>query len=165
MFRLAAEVRRAQPCDLPALLALFAAAEVSQAAGGAEAEAIWTETLTTPGVTIFVAAVEERIVATALLVTAPNLLRGGRRHGFLENVVAHPDERGRGYGRAVVAAALAEARARGCHHVLLQTGRADARVHRFYAAAGFRAGVRIAYVAAGEASAGTACPQGTPGES
>jgi hypothetical protein len=29
-----------------------------------------------------------------MLITAPNLLRGGRVHGFLENVVTHPECRG-----------------------------------------------------------------------
>jgi GNAT superfamily N-acetyltransferase len=46
-------------------------------------------------------------------------LRTGRRHGFLENVVTHPDYR----------------------------GRADPRVHRFYENCGFEPGVRMGYVA------------------
>jgi hypothetical protein len=36
-----------------------------------------------------------------MLITAPNRLRRGRRHGFLKNVVTHPDLRGCGHGRAV----------------------------------------------------------------
>jgi GNAT superfamily N-acetyltransferase len=82
-----------------------------------------------------------------MLVTIPNLLRGGRRHGFLENVVTHPAFQGRGHGRAVVGAALAEAWNMDCHHVLLQSGRADPRVHRFYAQCGFKPGLRTAYAA------------------
>jgi hypothetical protein len=34
-----------------------------------------------------------------MLVMAPNLLRGGRHHGFLENVVTHPELRGQGHGK------------------------------------------------------------------
>jgi len=82
-----------------------------------------------------------------MLVIAPNLLRGGRRHGFLENVVTHPELRGRGHGKAVVLAALEHAWAAGCHHVLMQSGRADPRVHAFYERLGFRPGLRVAYVA------------------
>lgn len=37
-----------------------------------------------PGVSIFVSDERDRIAATCMLVTAPNLLRGGPRHGFLE---------------------------------------------------------------------------------
>jgi GNAT superfamily N-acetyltransferase len=82
------------------------------------AECIWQETLGQPGVHIFVSDVRDRIAATCMLITAPNLLRSGRRHGFLENVVTHPDLRGCGHGRAVIQAALACAWASDCHHVL-----------------------------------------------
>jgi GNAT superfamily N-acetyltransferase len=82
-----------------------------------------------------------------MLITAPNLLRGGRQHGILENVATHPGHQGRGHGRAVVAAALAEAWKQDCHQVLMQSGRADPRVHRFYEACGFVPGLRTAYCA------------------
>lgn len=82
-----------------------------------------------------------------MLIVAPNLLRGGRQHGLLENVVTHPDYQSRGHGRAVVEAALAEARASDCRHVLLQSGRENPRVHEFYERCGFEPGVRIGYVA------------------
>ena len=83
-----------------------------------------------------------------MLVTAPNLLRGGRRHGVLENVVTHPELRGQGHGKAVVVAALEHAWAVNCHRVLMQSGRAAPRVHAFYEGLGFRPGLRVAYVAA-----------------
>ncbi len=82
-----------------------------------------------------------------MLVTAPNLLRGGKRHGFLENVVTHPELRGLGHGKAVVQAALRYAWESDCYHVLMQSGRTDPRVHSFYEALGFKPGVRVGYVA------------------
>ncbi len=82
-----------------------------------------------------------------MLITTPNLLRGGRQFGILENVATHPDFQGRGHGRAVVAAALAEAWKQDCYQVLMQSGRADPRVHRFYEACGFVPGLRTAYCA------------------
>ena len=142
------EARRAQSDDLAGLLALYRASEVSAAAEPTErAERIWAQMLCREGLTVFVAEHESKIVATCMLITAPNLLRSGRQHAFLENVVTHPDVRGRGYGRAVVLAALAAAWEQDCHHVLLQSGRADPRVHRFYEGCGFEPGVRTAYVA------------------
>jgi GNAT superfamily N-acetyltransferase len=140
--------RIAQASDLGRLLALFEASEVSSIAQPRDrAEGIWTEILVRDGVTVFVSDTGERLAATCTLITAPNLLRAGRGHGFLENVVTHQDFRGQGYGRAVVQAALAKAWAEGCYHVLLQSGRADPRVHRFYESCGFEPGVRIGYVA------------------
>jgi hypothetical protein len=46
-----------------------------------------------------------------------------------------------------VLAALAAAWEQDCHHVFLQSGRADPRVHRFYENCGFEPGLRTAYVA------------------
>lgn len=141
-------VRPAIASDLAALLALFRASEVSAAAGPhARAAEIWAEMLALPRVSVFVAESELQIVATCMLITAPNLLRGGRAHGFLENVVTHPAFRGQGHGCAVVHSALAAAWAQDCHHVLLQSGRQDPRVHRFYASCGFTSGLRVGYVA------------------
>ena len=140
--------RVAQASDLGRLLSLFEASEVSSIAQPRDrAERIWAEILARDGVTVFVADAGSRLAATCMLVTAPNLLRGGRGHAFLENVVTHPGFRGQGYGRAVVQAALARAWAEDCYHVLLQSGRADPRVHRFYESCGFEPGVRIGYVA------------------
>lgn len=140
--------RFARPDDLSSLLALYEVSEVSAAAQPRErAESIWRSTLTQPGIHVFVSDDRNRIAATCMLVVAPNLLRSGRSHGFLENVVTHPELRGRGHGKAVVQAALAQAWAVDCHHVLMQSGRADPRVHRFYEGLGFRPGIRIGYAA------------------
>jgi GNAT superfamily N-acetyltransferase len=139
--------RLAQAADLASLLELYRLAEVSSSAEPRErAEQIWLEMLSHNGVEVFVSTVEAQIVATCMLISAPNLLRGGRRHAFLENVVTHPEFRGQGHGRAVVDAALAAAWTRDCYHVLLQSGRKDPRVHRFYQRCGFEPGLRVGYV-------------------
>ncbi len=140
--------RLARAADLQSLLELFAVSEVSPAIQPLErAEQVWRETLERQGVYVFVADEGARVTATCMLITAPNLLRQGRSHAFLENVVTHPDFRGRGHGSAVVRAALAQAWAADCHHVMMQSGRADPRVHRFYEKLGFIPGRRTAYVA------------------
>ncbi|MBL6453955.1 GNAT family N-acetyltransferase [Belnapia sp. T6] len=141
----AARLARAE--DLDGLLALFRAAEVSAAAPPEEAAHIWQTMLGREGLAVFVAEAAGGIVATCMLITAPNLLRDGRAHGFLENVVTAAAHRGQGHGRAVVRAALDHAWALGCHHVLLQSGRADPRVHRFYEGCEFVPGLRLGYVA------------------
>ena len=60
---------------------------------------------------------------------------------------SHPELRGRGHGKAVVRAALEHAWAADCHHVLMQSGRADPGVHTLYERLGFTRGLRVAYVA------------------
>jgi len=142
------DARTARADDLASLLALFRVSEVSAVAEPMEQVArIWAKMLSRDGLTVFVSEDEAKIVSTCMLITAPNLLRSGRQHAFLENVVTHPDFRGRGFGRAVVHAALAAAWEQDCHHVFLQSGRADPRVHRFYESCGFEPGLRTAYVA------------------
>ena len=142
------DARIAGNADLTSLLALFAASEVSRHAEPLErAEHIWEQSLAREGLTVFVSDADSRIVSTCMLVTFPNLLRGGRQHGIIENVVTHPDHQGLGHGRAVIGAALADAWRQGCHHVLLQSGRPDPRVHRFYEQCGFKPGLRTAYAA------------------
>ena len=140
--------RPATIADLDPLLDLFRVSEVSSLVLPPEqAEIIWRRTLDHSGVAVFVSEAEAQIVATCMLITAPNLLRGGRGHAFLENVVTHPAFQGQGHGRAVVEAALSKAWAIDCYHVMLQSGRKDPRVHRFYGRCGFEPGLRTAYVA------------------
>ena len=142
------DARIARGDDLAALLALFRVSEVSAAPEPVEqVERIGAKMLSRDGLTVFVSEAESKIVSTCMLITAPNLLRSGRQHAFLENVVTHPGFRGRGFGRAVVLAALAAAWQQDCFHVFLQSGRADPRVHRFYESCGFEPGLRTAYVA------------------
>lgn len=139
--------RLAQAADLASLLELYRVSEASPGPDPIErAERIWLEMLSRKGISVFVSALDARIVATCMLITAPNLLRAGRQHGFLENVFTHPEFQGQGHGSAVVHAALAAAWTQDCYHVLLQSGRKDPRVHRFYQRCGFEPGLRVGYV-------------------
>jgi hypothetical protein len=87
--------RLARASDLPSLQALSEVPEVSAAAQPRErAESIWRETPAQPGAYMSGSGHGDRIAATCMLITAPNLLREGRRHGFPENVASHPELRG-----------------------------------------------------------------------
>jgi hypothetical protein len=65
---------------------------------------VWQETLERQGVYVFVSEEGSRVAATCMLITAPNLLRQGKGHGFLENVVTHPNFRGLGHGLETLSA-------------------------------------------------------------
>src|SRR5437899_11118416 len=89
------KARLAQTSDLERLLDLFRVSEVSSTAQPPDrAEHIWSEILAREGMAVFVSDAGAKIAATCMLITAPNLLRSGRGHGFLENVVTHPEFRG-----------------------------------------------------------------------
>jgi GNAT superfamily N-acetyltransferase len=141
-------VRPAIPSDLASLEALYVHLNAHRPPLPREtAERILDQILAHPGCHLLVALAGERLVATCMVATVPNLMRGGRPHALLENVVTHAEYRRQGHGRAVVMAGLAAAWKEGAHHVMLMTGRNDPGVGRFYESCGFELGLKAGYVA------------------
>ncbi len=89
---------------------------------------------------VFVAEAAGRVVASCALAIVPNLSRGLRPYGVIENVVTHAEHRRQGHGRAVLAAAVARAWAAGCHKVSLATRSRREATLGFYERAGFERG-------------------------
>lgn len=142
--------RRARSNDLGHLLILYRHLNPNMPQLSVQrTQDIWRETLANENLSLMVGVFEDRPVATCLLITAPNLMRGGAPHGFLENVVTHPDFQRRGYGKATVRAALEDAWRRGCFQVFLMTGRGRANpfVLTFYESCGFERGGKTGFVA------------------
>ena len=88
----------------------------------------------------------DELVASCNLAVIPNLTRGGRSYGVIENVVTRADHRGRGHGQAVLRHAIAQAWAGDCYKVVLTTGRKDPAVWAFYERCGFDGGDKRAFV-------------------
>ncbi|MHA1523783.1 MAG: GNAT family N-acetyltransferase [Alphaproteobacteria bacterium] len=95
---------------------------------------------------LFICLVNNRVVASCMLALVPNLMRGGRPHAFMENVVTHKDHRRRGHGRAIIKAALEMAWERRAHQVLLFSARPEPGVHEFYQECGFTNERKAGYV-------------------
>lgn len=98
---------------------------------------IWAQLLTNPALYVFVAEVDDQLVASCTLILVPNLTRGGRPYAFIENVVTHSAYRQQGIGTRLLRHALDFCWERHCYKVMLLTGRHDEAVHRFYENAGF----------------------------
>ncbi len=90
-----------------------------------------------PGSTIFVGCTAGMLVATCALVVVPNLTRGGAPYALIENVVTDARHRQRGYGHAILRAAIAAAWQSGCYKVMLLTGSKNPATLRFYQSVGF----------------------------
>ncbi|WP_375596949.1 GNAT family N-acetyltransferase [Devosia sp. Naph2] len=90
-----------------------------------------------PGSGVLIGSDEEGIRSSCTLVVIPNLTRGGRPYALIENVVTHVSARGRGYGKAVLAAAVERAWGEDCYKVMLMTGSQDVATLSFYRSAGF----------------------------
>ena len=119
-------VRPACDADLDAILDLYQQLSARvPVADAAQAPAIWRDLLTRPGVIVLVTENDGRASATCTLVIVPNLTRGGRSYALIENVATHSSLRGRGYGRAVLAAVLSRAWEAGCYKAMLLSGRTE----------------------------------------
>lgn len=136
---MAFSTRRAAVHDLDGLLALYRALNPDDPELTREsAEARLNALLAMPG-GVFVGDLDGLLVSTATLFILPNLTRGGRPYGLIENVVSLPTHRGQGFGKAVVTAAIEAGRQSDCYKVMLMTGRPDPAVYAFYQACGMTA--------------------------
>jgi GNAT superfamily N-acetyltransferase len=134
-------IREAVATDLPSILALYRQLSITdQVPDAAAAAETWRRILASDFMTVHVAELDGRAVATCVLVIAPNLTRNMRPFALVENVVTEEGLRGRGVGKRVVQAAIAQAWAADCYKVMLLTGRKDPAVLGFYEACGFTRG-------------------------
>ena len=108
---------------------------------------VWYEIQDNPNLKYFGVFVDRKLVSSCTLSIVPNLTRGCRPYGVIENVVTHADYRRRGYASGVLKHTLGYAWHKGCYKVMLLTGRKDEGVFRFYEGAGFRRGIKTGFIA------------------
>lgn len=131
-------VRPAETADLAGLLDLYQhLTEGDERASPQVAESRLHALNALPGSAVLVGYVSGRLISSCTLVVIPNLTRGGRPFGLIENVVTHSAMRGQGYGKAILAAAVDRAWAEDCYKVMLLSGSENAGTMAFYRAAGF----------------------------
>ncbi|MDR1217657.1 MAG: GNAT family N-acetyltransferase [Oscillospiraceae bacterium] len=97
---------------------------------------IWDK-ITSRNIKYFTAKNDERIVSSCYICIIPNLTRGGRSIGFIENVITDKAYRRKGIGKRIVEMALAYAREQNCYKVILQSGKERTQAHQFYESIGF----------------------------
>jgi GNAT superfamily N-acetyltransferase len=131
-------IRDAQPDDLPELQALYLHLSPEDAiCPSEEAATILHRFLLYPGSAILIGEVGDDLVVSCTLVVIPNLTRGGKPYGLIENVVTHADWRNRGFGRMMLQVATERAWTVGCYKVMLMTGSKKPSTLEFYRSAGF----------------------------
>lgn len=131
-------IRPAEDGDLTALDALYRHLDANDAPCPPDrATAIFRRFLSYDGSAILIGLCEEVMVASCTVVIIPNLTRRGTPYALIENVVTHAGYRNRGFGKALLAAAVERAWAEGCYKAMLMTGSKKPETLAFYAAAGF----------------------------
>ena len=143
------QIRELAHSDLPALLHLYKHLHDAHEPlpEPRRIEAVWHEIQANWGIRYFGAFVESQLVSSCTLAVIPNLTRGGRPYGVIENVVTQAEHRACGFGKAVLAEALSAAWSQGCYKVMLMTGRKDEATFQFYESAGFDRQARQAFIA------------------
>src|SRR5262245_9387463 len=129
-------VRAAGEADLAAMQLLYRHLHPAEAELPApRAQEAWARLLNHPGTTVFLGVLPSGLaVSSCVLHILPNLTRNAASYATIENVVTHDQHRQRGYGKSVLAAALAAAWRQGCYKVMLMTGKKDEGTLRFYEA-------------------------------
>lgn len=131
-------IRQADQRDLPALMELYQhLAEGDEKPNLELAQDVFEQFQAYSGSMILIGQVGAALATSCTLVVIPNLTRGGRSYGLIENVVTHRDFRNRGFGRQVLRYATDAAWAAGCYKVMLMTGSKKRETLDFYLAAGF----------------------------
>ena len=133
-----ATIRAAKLSDLAGLLSLLGHLHPEDTdPEPAKSEASWSAMFASGLITPLVAELDGILVSSCVLVIVPNLTRGARPFGVVENVVTHRDHRRKGFGRVVLAAALELAWSADCYKVMLATGSKRPETLHFYEEAGF----------------------------
>jgi GNAT superfamily N-acetyltransferase len=131
-------IRAALPSDLEGLAALYPHLNPSDEPIARDLAASRLEAIKQiPGSEVLLGLLDHKPVATCTLIVIPNLTRGGKPYGLIENVVTHVGYRGHGYGTRILHAAVAAAWDAGCYKVMLMTGSKQPSTLRFYESAGF----------------------------
>ena len=130
-------VRTAQESDLHGLLELYRHLHPDDPqSDSGKIEAVWSALISSGFTKVVVAVDAGMLVSSCTLAIIPNLTRGARSYGVIENVVTHPAHRGTGLGRGVLSAALDAAWKADCYKVVLATGSRQEETLRFYEQAG-----------------------------
>jgi GNAT superfamily N-acetyltransferase len=143
------DIRPIPPNDLNELLALYAHLHQSDEPlpEPSIVQAVWQELMANPRYKYFGRYVGTTLISSCTITIVPNLTRGCKPYGVIENVVTHKSYRDQGHGKAVLAYALSHAWSVGCYKVMLLTGRKDEATFQFYESAGFDRHAKQAFVA------------------
>lgn len=109
--------------------------------------AVWQQIQSDDNLRYFGGFVADQLVCSCTLTLIPNLTRGCRPYGVIENVVTHADHRGNGHGKSILRHGLTVAWASNCYKVMLLTGRFNEQTFRFYESAGFERHSKQAFLA------------------
>ncbi len=143
------QIRNAHQNELEVLLNLYQHLHVTDSPlpEGSTLRAVWDEILNDPKIHCLVVELKGEIIASCVLVVIPNLTRGAKPYGLIENVVTHTAHRRKGIATQLLRHALQVAWSQNCYKVMLLTGSKSEAIHQFYEKTGFVKGDKTGFVA------------------
>jgi GNAT superfamily N-acetyltransferase len=113
---------------------------------------LWHDIFVNPLLHYFVVEYDGSIVSSCTLSIIPNLTRGARPYGVIENVVTHPDLRNKGFAKAALKYALDFAWRSNYYKVMLLSSVYRNGAQGLYESVGFNKDAKVGYVAKPEDS-------------
>jgi GNAT superfamily N-acetyltransferase len=143
------EVREIKAAELAQLVDLYSHLhEKDEPLPSPEAmAAVWREIGSNDCIRYFGLFLKDVLVSSCTITLVPNLTRGCRPYGLIENVVTHPQYRGNGYASKVLSHALEYAWTSNSYKVMLMTGRLNEATFSFYESVGFSRHEKQAFIA------------------
>lgn len=141
------EVRELGQEDLDALLGAYRdlLPDDAPAPPRAELERLWADICSDPRLIYVGAWSGPRLLATCTASVVPNLTRGARPYGVIENVWTHPSHRRHGVGSAVLQGLVSRCWRAGCYKVMLMSASHREEAHAFYERNGFDRNAKQAF--------------------
>ena len=107
---------------------------------------IWENINNDPNHHIIVGLIDNKIVASCVLIVVYNLTHGQRPYALVENVITDGAYRNRGYATEVLNHAKVSAQQHNCYKIMLMTGSKEDATLRFYERAGYNRNDKTAFI-------------------
>lgn len=130
-------IREIRSGDYEQLMALYLHLHETEIPPFVTAQNVWGHILSDKNYHIIVAEEDEIIVSTCTCIIIPNLTHGPRAYAWVENVVTHPDYRGRGLATACLDRAKEIAKSENCYRLVLMTSSKLESTLKMYENAGY----------------------------
>lgn len=140
-------VREAKRNDLDQILELYLFLHEKEIpASSPQLTSAWDQIIEDRNHHLIVYELDGRIIFSCVCVIIPNLTRNVRPYALIENVVTHPDDRGKGYATACLNYAKEIAKQENCYKMMLLTGSKDPNTMNFYRNAGYNSTDKTAFI-------------------
>ena len=106
----------------------------------------WNQIIQDENHHVIINEVDGKIISSCVCVIIPNLTRNVRPYALIENVVTHPEYRGRGYATECLDYAKSVAEKQNCYKMMLLTGSKDGKTLNFYMNAGYNCSDKTAFI-------------------